>query len=37
MSRRNVIITIAMMFLFVASTGFAADKYQWKLVDNEDG
>ena len=37
MSRRNVIITIAMMFLFLASTGFAADKYQWKLVDQEDG
>lgn len=25
------------MLLIVASTGFAADKYQWKLVDTEDG
>lgn len=25
------------MFLMVSTTGFAADKYQWKLVQTEDG
>ncbi|HNY51521.1 MAG TPA: START domain-containing protein [Smithella sp.] len=37
MSKRNVVIAVIMMFLITASTGFAADKYQWKLVDQEDG
>jgi hypothetical protein len=36
MSRRNVVITVVMMLLILATTGFAADKYQWKLVDTED-
>jgi hypothetical protein len=36
MSKRNVIITLVLMLLIVATTGFAADKYQWKLVDTED-
>ncbi|PKN51581.1 MAG: hypothetical protein CVU55_11595 [Deltaproteobacteria bacterium HGW-Deltaproteobacteria-13] len=36
MSRRNVIITLVLMLLIVATTGFAADKYQWKLADTED-
>ncbi|MGP8153963.1 MAG: START domain-containing protein [Smithella sp.] len=35
MSKRNVIITLVLMLLIVATTGFAADKYQWKLVDTE--
>jgi hypothetical protein len=37
MAKRNVIITVVFMLLFVVSTSFAADKYQWKLVDTEDG
>lgn len=37
MSKRSVIITLALMFLIVATTGFAADKYQWQLIDTEDG
>ncbi|MFA5322976.1 MAG: START domain-containing protein [Smithella sp.] len=36
MSKRNVIISLVLMLLIVATTGFAADKYQWKLVDTED-
>ena len=37
MAKRNFIIIIVLMLLIVASTSFAADRYQWKLVDNEDG
>lgn len=37
MSRRSIIFTVVLMFLMVVSTGFAADKYQWKLIDKEDG
>ena len=37
MSKRNFIITVVSMLLIVVSTSFAADKYQWKLVDQEDG
>ncbi|PKN51580.1 MAG: hypothetical protein CVU55_11590 [Deltaproteobacteria bacterium HGW-Deltaproteobacteria-13] len=36
MSKKNVIVTVVLMLLIVATTGFAADKYQWKLVDTED-
>jgi len=36
MSKKNVVITLVLMLLIVATTGFAADKYQWKLVDTED-
>jgi hypothetical protein len=36
MAKRNLIITVVLMLLIVASTGFAADKYQWKLADTED-
>lgn len=37
MVKRNVIITVVLMLLFVVSTSFAADKYQWKLADTDDG
>ena len=37
MAKRNFIIIIVLMLLIVTSTSFAADRYQWKLVDNEDG
>ena len=37
MAKRNFIIIIVLMLSIVASTSFAADRYQWKLVDNEDG
>jgi hypothetical protein len=36
MAKRNVIITVVLMLLIVTSTSFAADKYQWRLVDTED-
>jgi hypothetical protein len=36
MSKRNVIVAVVLMLLMVATSGFAADKYQWKLVDTED-
>lgn len=36
MSKRNVIITLVLMLLIVATNGFTADKYQWKLVDTKD-
>jgi hypothetical protein len=36
MSKRNLVIAIVSMLLFAVSTGFAADKYQWKLVDTDD-
>jgi hypothetical protein len=31
MARRNFIVTVVSMFLIVASTSFAVDKYQWDL------
>ena len=37
MAKRNFIITVVLMLLIIVSTSFAADKYQWKLVDTEDG
>lgn len=37
MDKRNFTITVVLMLLIVASTSFAADKYQWKLVDTKDG
>ena len=37
MAKRNFIITVVLMLLIVASTSFAVDRYQWKLVDTEDG
>jgi hypothetical protein len=37
MAKRNFIITVVLMLLIIASTSFAADRYQWKLVDTEDG
>ena len=36
MSRRNLAMIFVLMLLIIATTGFAADKYQWKLVDTED-
>jgi len=37
MAKRNFIITVVLMLLIVASTSFAADRYQWKLdsVEND--
>jgi hypothetical protein len=37
MAQRNFIITVVLMLLIVASTSFAADRYQWKLdsVEND--
>lgn len=37
MAKRNFIISVVLMLLIIASTGFAADRYQWKLVDTDDG
>jgi hypothetical protein len=37
MAKRNVIVTVVLLLLIVASTGFTADKYQWQLVDTKDG
>ena len=37
MTKRNFIINVVLMLLIVASTSFAADRYQWKLVDTDDG
>ena len=37
MTKKSFITTVILMLLIVATTGFAADKYQWKLVDTEDG
>ncbi len=38
MSKRNIGFTVVlMMLLIVVSTGFAADKYQWKLAEKKDG
>ena len=37
MAKRNFIITLVFMLLIIASTSFAAGKYQWELADTEDG
>lgn len=37
MAKINFIIAAVCMLLMMTSTGFAFDKYQWKLVDAEDG
>lgn len=37
MAKRNFIITVVLMLIIVASNSFAANKYQWKFVDTEDG
>lgn len=37
MTKKSFITTVILMLLIVATTGFAADKYQWKLVDTDDG
>jgi ribosome-associated toxin RatA of RatAB toxin-antitoxin module len=37
MAKRNFIITVVLMLLIVALTSFADDRYQWKLVDTDDG
>jgi hypothetical protein len=37
MMKKCFITTLILMFLIVAATCFAADKYQWKLADTEDG
>jgi hypothetical protein len=37
MAKRNFIITIVLILIIVASNSFAADKYQWTLVDTKDG
>jgi hypothetical protein len=36
MAKRNVIVTVVLMFLIFASTVFSADKYQWKLVETKN-
>ena len=36
MIKKSFITTVILMLFIVASTGFAADKYQWKLVDTEN-
>jgi hypothetical protein len=36
MIKKSFIATVSIMLLIVATTAFAADKYQWKLVDTED-
>ena len=36
MMKKSFITTVILMLLIVATTGFAADKYQWKLVDTEN-
>jgi hypothetical protein len=36
MTKRTIIIIFALVTWIVASTGFAADKYQWKLDDTKD-
>lgn len=36
MRKGNLIIAVVLMLFVAVSTGFAADKYQWKLVDTED-
>ncbi|MCX5847897.1 MAG: START domain-containing protein [Deltaproteobacteria bacterium] len=36
MTKRNFIISVLMMLFVVASTSFAADKYQWKFVDTQN-
>jgi hypothetical protein len=37
MAKRNFIISVVLMLLIIASTSFSADRYQWKLVDTDDG
>jgi hypothetical protein len=37
MSKGKIIITLVLTFLMAAATGFAADKYQWKLIETADG
>ncbi len=37
MSKGKMVVTLVLMILVVATTCFAADKYQWMLVDTEDG
>ena len=37
MAKRNFIIPVILMLLIIAPTSFAADRYQWKLVDTDDG
>ena len=37
MAKRNFIITVVLILIIFASNSFAADKYQWKLVDTKDG
>jgi hypothetical protein len=36
MTKKSFITTIVLMLFIVATTGFAADKYQWKLNDTEN-
>jgi len=36
MAKRNFIITVVLMLIIVASTSFAADRYQWKLDSFEN-
>ena len=36
MARSNFVITIIFTIFIFTSTGFTADKYQWKLVDTEN-
>jgi hypothetical protein len=35
MCKRNIVIPLLLMVLFVTTTSLAADKYQWKLVDTK--
>ena len=36
MAKRNFTITFVLILIFFASNSFAANKYQWKLVDTKD-
>jgi hypothetical protein len=37
MTKKSFLIIAVLLLFVVASTGFAADKYQWKKVDTSDG
>jgi len=37
MDKRNFIMIIVLILIIIASNSFAADRYQWKLVDMKDG
>ncbi|PKN84343.1 MAG: hypothetical protein CVU51_10640 [Deltaproteobacteria bacterium HGW-Deltaproteobacteria-1] len=37
MTNKNFIITLILMLFMASATGFASDRYQWKLAGTEDG